>query len=81
MVTSWQPTRNYYQMFSDIQTQKTAKLVAVRMLLVSEKGESGNLNRENHFSKAVDGLVVLSMAPLSLPLQNHQSSAIKVLAK
>lgn len=36
-------TLNCYQMFSDIQTQKMAKLVVVRMLLVHEKGESDSL--------------------------------------
>lgn len=67
MVTSWQPTLNCYQMFSDIQTQKMAKLVLVRMLLVNEKGESG-----------VQGMfLVLSTAPgsllLLLPVFCHKS--------
>lgn len=42
MVTSWQPTLNCYPMFSDVQTQKMARLVIVSILLVNEKGESDN---------------------------------------
>lgn len=68
MVTSWQPTLNCYQMFSDIQTQKMAKLALVRMLLVNEKGESG-----------MQGTFWFSALLLGHCFSSYPFSAIKVL--